>query len=540
MAWRHQNESLLWQPCTHSFCVLWADYGVRALFHTYQVDNKLPASEPAGDQNKPRSDSCRRSSCRLVDKATSSDDDYGPPFVDEDYGPPCTGIETLDAGGVSWSTASAYPHKKNGTVVLWYGGEIFEGIGDGFRWQGRSLIDRSGEVIQTRAAKVIEPRKSKRSPRKWSRATGRSSDSAHGADEAPPVAFVSADYGQPRAGLEVLDGDNTTWRPAEAYRHRGDGSIVLCHRGEYTGIGAGLRWCGSLLVDRDGKVFQTRRTKQENTTVFIDSDYTVFGRRLDVLGINGKTWPTATLYTLKTDGSVVLWYDESTCEGIGQNYRWSNGRLVGGDGELIATRWGRLPAPTLPTRPERAAEAIAHRGPPVHQTGPVGAHGPAGVSTEPTDVFVSRDHRFVRCAQVLDIDGNTWRAVSLFVHKEKKNIVLWFGEEEFEGLGKGYRWRNDQLMDGDGDVIRTKVLPDTPAVVYLPFAEALQFARGLFLKDKEASKPSSKIKRQWVVILVSSTHLPLRPIGRSRKRQMSKQIELLCVPHATYTYVTYT
>ena len=57
-----------------------------------------------------------------------------PVFVEAEYAdPPCTGLETREADG-TWLGCTAYTHAVHGDVVLWYGGETYEGLGGDYRW----------------------------------------------------------------------------------------------------------------------------------------------------------------------------------------------------------------------------------------------------------------------------------------------------------------------------------------------------------------------------------------------------------------------
>ena len=47
--------------------------------------------------------------------------------------PPCTGLEAREADG-TWFAATAYTHAVRRDVVLWYGGDTYEGLGGGYRW----------------------------------------------------------------------------------------------------------------------------------------------------------------------------------------------------------------------------------------------------------------------------------------------------------------------------------------------------------------------------------------------------------------------
>ena len=86
-----------------------------------------------------------------------------PVFVEAEYAdPPCTGLETREADG-SWLGCTAYTHAARGNVVLWYGGETYEGLdGGGYRWgaggappggeESPQLLDGDGDVVPTRWA----------------------------------------------------------------------------------------------------------------------------------------------------------------------------------------------------------------------------------------------------------------------------------------------------------------------------------------------------------------------------------------------------
>jgi hypothetical protein len=58
--------------------------------------------------------------------------------------------------------------------------------------------------------------------------------------------------------------------------------------------------------------------------------------------------------------------------------------------------------------------------------------------------------------EVLDeADGvrpRAWRHATIFRHKSRMNDVLWFGDDDFEGLGGTYRWEGTSrtLVDSDG------------------------------------------------------------------------------------------
>ena len=94
-----------------------------------------------------------------------------PVFIEAEYAdPPCTGLETREADG-TWLGCTAYTHAASGSVVLWYGGETYEGLGGGgYRWgagargagtggsgappggEAPELLDGDGDVVPTRWA----------------------------------------------------------------------------------------------------------------------------------------------------------------------------------------------------------------------------------------------------------------------------------------------------------------------------------------------------------------------------------------------------
>ena len=96
-----------------------------------------------------------------------------PVFIEAEYtDPPCTGLETREADG-TWLGATAFTHAARGNVVLWYGGETYEGLGGGYRWAGGAgrappgaagpacgkpgtapcLLDGDGDAVPTRWAR---------------------------------------------------------------------------------------------------------------------------------------------------------------------------------------------------------------------------------------------------------------------------------------------------------------------------------------------------------------------------------------------------
>ena len=112
-----------------------------------------------------------------------------------------------------------------------------------------------------------------------------------------------------------------------------------------------------------------------------------------------------------------------------------------------------------------------------------------------------------------------WRQATVYTHLATGNLVLWFGGDDYEGIGGSYCWsrggagcragdgqpRGPRLLDSDGDSIVTRArtppcvsgdgvpvpahaaCPERPAKrtrIHTPFAEALVFARRLHLRSQ--------------------------------------------------------
>ena len=80
---------------------------------------------------------------------------------------------------------------------------------------------------------------------------------------------------------------------------------------------------------------------------------------------------------------------------------------------------------------------------------------------EPDDLvgpttFVDKDHVAVK--KLLVDDGGVWRDCTVFQNKASRGFVIWFGGEEYEGLGGTYKFDDGVLKDDDGVVIDTKDL----------------------------------------------------------------------------------
>ena len=138
--------------------------------------------------------------------------------------------------------------------------------------------------------------------------------------------------------------------------------------------------------------------------------------------------------------------------------------------------------------------------------------------------------------------GGAWRGATVYTHRGAGNLVLWFGGDEYEGIGGSYCWCpggrcaksgtpcGPRLLDSDGDVVPTRAtppakggtglpaLPEGRAPVasaravrttkgagrFLPFEEALVFVRSLRLKNQ----------KEWVVWRMSgarAANIPSSP-----------------------------
>ena len=84
----------------------------------------------------------------------------------------------------------------------------------------------------------------------------------------------------------------------------------------------------------------------------------------------------------------------------------------------------------------------------------------------------------------LEVQGNDggWRAVTTYDHATAGNVVLWYGSDEFAGIGGTIRWADaakEILRDAEGAVIKTR-----PSV-FAPLDAAVAFARALGLTTSE-------------------------------------------------------
>ena len=91
----------------------------------------------------------------------------GSVFIEAEYDdPPCTGLETQEPDG-TWQGVTAYTHATRGNVVLWYGGDTYEGLGGSYCWGNGGaepvpyndglgpaprLLDSDGDVVPARWA----------------------------------------------------------------------------------------------------------------------------------------------------------------------------------------------------------------------------------------------------------------------------------------------------------------------------------------------------------------------------------------------------
>ena len=71
-------------------------------------------------------------------------------------------------------------------------------------------------------------------------------------------------------------------------------------------------------------------------------------------------------------------------------------------------------------------------------------------------VFDAREYNAGEVRRVTDEDG-TQRQALLYHHRIDGTVVLWFGGDEYEGIGAGYTYRGRILRDGDGETIPSRV-----------------------------------------------------------------------------------
>ena len=88
----------------------------------------------------------------------------------------------------------------------------------------------------------------------------------------------------------------------------------------------------------------------------------------------------------------------------------------------------------------RPAAAAAVSGPPV--------------ATE----FVASEYITGEVRQVQDESGS-WRQALLYRSRDDRRVVvLWYGGDEYEGIGSRYTYRGKVLRDGDGDLLPSKAV----------------------------------------------------------------------------------
>ena len=68
--------------------------------------------------------------------------------------------------------------------------------------------------------------------------------------------------------------------------------------------------------------------------------------------------------------------------------------------------------------------------------------------------FVDKDHVAVK--KLLVDDGGVWRDCTVFQNKASRGFVIWFGGEEYEGLGGTYKFDDGVLKDDDGVVMKSR------------------------------------------------------------------------------------
>ena len=73
-------------------------------------------------------------------------------------------------------------------------------------------------------------------------------------------------------------------------------------------------------------------------------------------------------------------------------------------------------------------------------------------------LFTDSDYHKMARIQVLEEDG-AWRPATLYQHKQKQNdVVLYFGDSEYEGLDLPYQYgfQPRTVLDCDGDIVQTR------------------------------------------------------------------------------------
>ena len=74
-------------------------------------------------------------------------------FVESAFGPAHTDVEVQEDDG-SWQAVTWFKHKADHNIVLWWGGDVYEGLGSNYRWSTkegvRRLLDGDGDAITTR------------------------------------------------------------------------------------------------------------------------------------------------------------------------------------------------------------------------------------------------------------------------------------------------------------------------------------------------------------------------------------------------------
>ena len=90
---------------------------------------------------------------------------------------------------------------------------------------------------------------------------------------------------------------------------------------------------------------------------------------------------------------------------------------------------------------------------------PPAANKAEKITNEPP--FNDNEPNEIATLEVVDEpDGDTprvWRHATIFGHKTKSNDVLWFGGDDYEGIGGECRWEStsQKLLDSDGTETRS-------------------------------------------------------------------------------------
>ena len=84
-----------------------------------------------------------------------------------------------------------------------------------------------------------------------------------------------------------------------------------------------------------------------------------------------------------------------------------------------------------------------------------------GSDDDGIDSYRFNDDNHAHETALLVEDNGEWRKVDVYKHADREvadGVVLWFGADEYEGLGCTYSYRNRTIYDNDGERLPTKSL----------------------------------------------------------------------------------